>query len=216
MKTSSYIPALGFHWLTRFYDPVVQMSMRENEFKTALLRQAALEPRHQVLDFGCGTLTLSLLAKQLQPQLQIRGVDVDAKVIEIASQKSTEKGLEIPVDIYDGVRLPYQDHVFDRVISSLVFHHLRTWQKRQALLEIHRVLKPGGQLHIADFGKPQNSYTWFAFNLVRSLDGWENTKTNGEGLLPVIIRRNGYSNVSETEYFNTVFGTVRLIKAIKF
>lgn len=215
MENTSYIPALRFRWLTRFYDPVVRASMRENEFKTALLRQAALEPGQQVLDFGCGTLTLSLLAKQLQPHVQIRGVDVDPEVMEMARQKSEKQGMGVPVDGYDGSVLPYEDHTFDRVISSLVFHHLRTSQKRRALVEIHRVLKPSGQLHIADFGKPQNGYTWLAFNLVRGLDGWENTKVNGEGMLPVIIRRNGFSNVSETDYFNTVFGTVRLIKAIK-
>jgi ubiquinone/menaquinone biosynthesis C-methylase UbiE len=215
MENTSYIPALRFRWLTRFYDPVVRASMRENEFKTALLRQAALEPGQNVLDFGCGTLTLSLLAKQLQPQLHIRGVDVDMEIVEMARQKSARQGADVPVDGYDGSVLPYEDHTFDRVISSLVFHHLRSPQKRQALVEIYRVLKPGGQLHIADFGKPQNYYTWLAFNLVRGLDGWENTQANGEGLLPVIIRRNGFSNVSETEYFNTVFGTVRLIKAIK-
>ena len=70
-------------------------------------------------------------------------------------------------------------------------------------------------MHIADFGKPQNAYAWLAFNLVRGLDGWENTQANGKGLLPAIIGRNGFSDVSESGYFNTVFGTVRLIKASK-
>jgi len=47
-------------------------------------------------------------------------------------------------------KLFFADQTFDVVVSSLVFHHLPDGLKRQALAEIHRVLKPGGCLLLVD------------------------------------------------------------------
>lgn len=59
-----YIPPLRYHWLTRFYDPIVRLTTRENTFKRVLLQQIAPRPHDQVLDLGCGTATLTIaLAK---------------------------------------------------------------------------------------------------------------------------------------------------------
>jgi len=49
--------------------------------------------------------------------------------------------------------LPYPDNSFDRVVSSLVFHHLTRENKIHSLKEVFRVLKPQGELHVLDFGK---------------------------------------------------------------
>ena len=76
-------------------------------------------------------------------------------------------------------------------------------------------MKPGGQLHIADFGKANNIFTKIAFGIFRRLDGEENTRINSQGLLPEFIKKVGFTNVKETKYFNTLFGTVKLISAIK-
>ncbi|MBX2943186.1 MAG: hypothetical protein KF860_12650 [Cyclobacteriaceae bacterium] len=70
MNTESYIPALKFDWLTKLYDPVVGALMPEKQFKSALIEQASLEPGSRVLDFGCGSLTLSLrLLKNVLTQI---------------------------------------------------------------------------------------------------------------------------------------------------
>ncbi len=60
MKSSSdsYIPALRYHWLTRFYDPLVRITTREKVFKQALVRQARIQDGQRILDLGCGTGTL--------------------------------------------------------------------------------------------------------------------------------------------------------------
>ena len=67
MADRSYVPALGFDWLTRFYDPLLALTLREKTLKDRLIAQAAIAPGHAVLDVGCGTGTLAILAKTRQP-----------------------------------------------------------------------------------------------------------------------------------------------------
>lgn len=66
-------------------------------------------------------------------------------------------------------KLPFPKASMDVVISSLFFHHLTTNQKREALEEICRVLRPGGTLHVADWGKPSNFLMRLTFLIVQFL-----------------------------------------------
>ena len=213
-ENKNYIPALKYDWLTKIYDPVLQFTMPERKFKSALIRQMEIKPGDRILDFGCGSLTLSIMAAQRYPQAQFFGVDIDAKIISIAKEKLSKTNLSIDIQQYDGNTLPYPDNSFDYVMSSLVFHHLTLRQKYFALEEIRRVLKPNGEFHIADFGKPADAFQRLWFYSVQLLDGFETTGDNVQNLLPQAIK-DTFSEAEETTHFKTMFGTVRLIKARK-
>ena len=215
MSSPTYIPALRYNWLTQFYDTLVSITFPEKKIKNALVRQALFNKDDNVLDFGVGTATLSIMAQQQFPSLQITGLDVDEKILNIADGKIKKLSLPIRLQQYDGEHFPFPDGHFDKVLSSLVIHHLPTASKKIVLKEILRVLKPGGELHIADFGKGSNIYTKLAFGIFRRIDGEENTRVNAKGLLPAYISDAGFKNVQETVNFNTAFGTVVLIKAVK-
>lgn len=210
-----YIPALKYDWLTPFFDLFMRSMMPEEQFRSALVVQAGIKSDHRVLDFGTGTAALSLRAKQQVPQAQIRGTDVDDGIIRIARAKIEATKMEIGLDMYDGNKLPYPDCCFDRVISSLVFHHLTREQKSSSLSEIRRVLKPGGELHIADWGKAQNKMQRALFLSVQVLDGFETTADNVRGLLPALISAAGFVDVLETSTFTTMFGALSLYRAGK-
>ena len=78
MKQSSepkYVPALGYHWLTPYYDAVVGTTTRERSFKKALIKQARFAPGQHVLDLASGTGTLAIWIKKHQPQTNVTGVD---------------------------------------------------------------------------------------------------------------------------------------------
>lgn len=96
---------------------------------------------------------------------------------------------------------------------SLVFHHLTPEEKRRTASEIHRVLRPGGQLHVVDWGKPQNPLLRAAFVLVQLLDGFATTTENVRGLLPHLPGAAGLSDVAVTRQFATVFGSLSMIRA---
>lgn len=213
-QSKTYIPALKYDWLTKVYDPVLQLTMPERKFKSALIDQMKIKPTDRILDFGCGSLTLSIMAAQRHPHAQFFGVDIDEKIISIAKEKLSKTDLNIDVQQYDGNKLPYPNNYFDRVMSSLVFHHLTLRQKYGALDEIKRVLKPSGEIHIADFGEAANLLQRIGFYGVQLLDGFETTTDNIQGKLSKALTE-VFSCAGETTFFKTMVGTVRLIKAIK-
>ncbi|MEK6781129.1 MAG: methyltransferase domain-containing protein [Bacteroidota bacterium] len=214
-ENKKYIPALKYDWLTKIYDPVLQFSMPEREFKTALIDEMRVQTGYQILDFGCGSLTLSIMAAQAYPQAIFYGVDIDDKILSIAERKMKSAAVSVKIQQYDGGKLPYPDNYFDRVMSSLVFHHLTLRQKYDALQEIFRILKPSGEVHIADFGRPANALQRVGFYSVQLLDGFETTKDSVKDALPGAMTENDFSEVQERGIFKTIVGTVRLMKGIK-
>lgn len=214
-RRNDFIPALRFHWLTSIYDPILRWTMRESSFKNRLIQQIQLTSGQRVLDLGCGTGTLTLLIKQANPNTEVFGLDADPKVLEIARGKNASVGMDIIFDQGMSFELPYPDHSFDRVVSCLMFHHLSHESKKATLDEIYRVLKPDGELHLADWGKPHNQLMRIAFLSIQILDGFTTTKDNVEGLLPKLIKHSGFNVVKETSRFMTIYGTLSLYHAKK-
>jgi len=210
-----YIPALKYDWLTPLYDPLVRWTLRESTFKRHLVKQAGIDRGHRVLDLGCGTGTLTLLIKSHYPKAEVFGLDADPKVLAVARAKAAKAGLIVRLDHGMAFELPYPDASFDRVISSLLFHHLTRENKERTLKEIFRVLRQGGELHVADWGKARNWPMRVAFLLVQMLDGFETTADNVNGLLPEMFRSAGFEEVQETAQYATIVGTLSLYKARK-
>ncbi len=212
---SRYVPALRFHFLTPCYDAIVGATGRERAVKSALIRQAHLVPGQQVLDLGTGTGTLAIWVKQHQPQVEIIGVDGDATILAIACNKANRAEAPVQFDQALSHTLPYPAAHFDRVISSMFFHHLDWHDKERTAQEILRVLKPGAELHVADFGRASNLAMRSLFLTVQLLDGFENTRDNVAGRLVSLFAQNGFVDVAEQARYNTLYGTIALYRATK-
>ena len=211
-KRDRYIPSLSLGWLTSFYDPIIRWTTRENTFKRSLVRQAAIQKGHRILDLGCGTATLTILIKEMHPETEVIGLDGDPKILKIARAKIDKAGLAITLTEGMAFALPYDNNSFDRVLSSLVFHHLTAENKKRTLGEVFRVLRPGGEFYLADFGKPGNLPMYLISLIMRRL---EETSDNIRGLLPEMCREAGFEQVKELYRFSTVFGSLSLYQARK-
>jgi ubiquinone/menaquinone biosynthesis C-methylase UbiE len=206
-----FIPALRFRVFTPFYDTIQRWVVRDAHFKRQLIEQAAILPGQKVLDIGCGTGTLVLMVKRANPDVDAVGIDADPEMLKNARAKSARDGLAAQFDQGMASELPYPDASFDRVLSSLMIHHLKTPDKEKMAREVHRVLKPGGEMHVLDFGKPRTLYGKL---IGRVLRGFEETDDNFAGRLPGIFEGGGLS-VQETGDYQTFFGTLTFLQGKK-
>jgi ubiquinone/menaquinone biosynthesis C-methylase UbiE len=209
-----HVPALGFDALTRFYDPLLSFTLSERKLKTRLIEQAGVAAGHDVLDVGCGTGTLALLTKQLVPGARVTGLDGDPGVLAIARRKLERAGAE--VTLIEGLANEspvFPAASFDRVLTSLVLHHLTHAQRRSALAAMRRWLRTGGELHVLDFG-PQDALAMKAISrVVGWFDGAERLADNWGGRLPALIRDAGFADVEERGRALTPFGSVSFYTA---
>ncbi len=215
MTEVKYVSALRFRWLTPLYDFFVGITMPEASIKQSLINISYLTDKASVLDFGCGTATLTVMAKEHRPGIKITGIDIDKDILIKAEDKINQKNLDIKLTVYDGEKLPFTDFSFDRILSCLVFHHLETPVKKKILTELFRVTKKGGQIFIADFGRSDSWFQRLLFNTIRGLDGYKPTSANARGLMPLLIAEAGFKNTSISKKFKTVFGEVQIIKSTK-
>lgn len=214
-RTPRLVPALGFKALTPLYDGVVKATTREGLFKQTLIAQANIQPGQHVLDVACGTGTLAVQMAQFQPLAQITGVDGDPEVLARARKKVERAGVRVRLDHANATALPYGAGQFDRVMTSLFFHHLDWPDKPRAASEILRVLKPGGELHMADWGRPANRLMRWLFFPVQVLDGFANTRSHVAGQLVELFQQAGFQAVVERGRISTMFGTLALYSAAR-
>jgi len=109
-----------------------------------------LEPDERVLDLGCGAGTDSLVAaRMVGPDGHVVGIDMTREMLDKARRAAAEMGAD-NVEFVEGEaeQLPFPDASFNVVISNGVIDLIP--DKDAVFSEIHRVLRPGGRIQIAD------------------------------------------------------------------
>lgn len=215
MTEQKFIPALGYDFLSEYYDLTIKLTMPEKKFRSKLIDWLNPLSGQSILEFGFGTAQNLILLKERKSEALVQGVDIDPKIKSIAEYKLRKHNIEVPLHLYDGNILPFADHSFDKVFSSLVFHQLDAETKLHCLKELHRVLKPNGKLIIGDWGGAKSKWMRFSFYAVQLLDGFKTTNDNVNGLMPKFISDAGFKNVSEVDFINTKIGTYSYYAAAK-
>ncbi len=192
---------------------MVAVTTREGHFKSRVLDRAGVQNGERVLDLACGTGTLALRVQDRAPGARVTGVDADPKILEQARAKAEKAGAEVSFDVGMSTDLPYDDDSFDVVLSTLFFHHLTDEAKRDSAEEIGRVLRPGGRVVVADFGRPQDPLMRAAFVPVQLVDGRANTGGHAAGALPGVLAGAGLDAVEVADRIRTPLGTIEVLTA---
>jgi demethylmenaquinone methyltransferase / 2-methoxy-6-polyprenyl-1,4-benzoquinol methylase len=115
--------------------------------------RAELEPGDSALDVCCGTGDFALeLAERVGPNGTVIGCDFSESMLDLARQKATERGAPVTFEWADALALPYESESFDAVTVGFGVRNLADLEA--GLVELTRVLKPGGRLVILEITTP--------------------------------------------------------------
>lgn len=179
--------------------------------RSITIEQAQLQPGEKVLDVGCGTGGVTIPAKRrVGDSGDAVGIDPAPGMIAVARKKAARAGLEIDFRVGVIESMPFPDASFDVVTSSLMMHHLPHELQVKGLVEIRRVLKPGGRLIIADMLRLSKSLHDRLFAILT----FHGSRVERFGIqdLPKIVEAAGFENVKLSDESFLTIGFLRAVK----
>ncbi len=184
--------------------------MRERAFRAELAaRVLDAGPAPAVVDVGAGTGTLAIALAAAGAR--VTAVEPDPAALARARGKEGSENVTW-VSAHAG-ELPAEDRSIDRVVLSLVLHHLPDADQVAALAEARRVLRPAGRLLVAEWTEPGDPLMALAFRGLRLIDGREAAALAGRGGVGALLRNAGFAEIVEHLRLRTAFGRLAITSA---
>ena len=215
MQAVKFTPALGFSALTPLYDDAVRLLTREKTWRQKLLTQLAPASGETILDVGCGTGTLAIMIKQRAPDAQVIGMDPDPQVLGTAAKKAASAGVEIEWRKGFAHDAAAFSGSLDKAVSTLVFHQVPGEEKRRGVAAMFEAIRPGGEVHIADYCRQRDWRMRQLFRLIQLIDGKANTQANADGAMERIIEEIVGSSTPATAIIDTPTGAISFFRLKK-
>lgn len=143
-------------------------------WKRFTVHMADIRPGQRILDLAGGSGDLvKLMAPLVGPDGQVVLSDINAAMLNHGRSELLDSGISNNVSFaqINAEHLPFPDHSFDRV--TIAFGLRNVTDKQQALHEMARVLRPGGQLLVLEFSRParalQPAYDFYSFKILPRL-----------------------------------------------
>lgn len=125
-------------------NPVRAMVQRRFEASRLLSLGGRMEGGH-ALEIGCGRgVGVEIILERFGAD-RVDAFDVDPHMVELAGERLARFGDRVRVFVGDAARIEAPDDAYDAVFDFGIVHHVPEW--RDAVREIHRVLRPGGRLY---------------------------------------------------------------------
>lgn len=122
--------------------------------KKAIRELRAIQPK-LILDVATGTGDFAIQSLDLNPD-KVIGVDISEGMLHVGRQKMINRKLDQKIELRSGdsENLPFEENKFDAVIVAFGVRNFEHLEK--GLIEIFRVVKPGGKVVILEFSKPSH------------------------------------------------------------
>lgn len=144
---------------SRLYSLIASSRMVRDYYESVAAQVLERTAAGRVLDIGTGPGRLPVAIASGNKYVRVTGLDLSPDMVKIAAQLAAKKGLaNVDFRVGSASDLPFGDGEFDLVISTLSFHHWK--EPGNALDEIYRVLRQGGEAWIYDIPKKANPLVW--------------------------------------------------------
>jgi len=160
-----------FHSVAKRYDLMNDLMSGglHRVWKAFTVARANVLPGMRVLDIAGGTGDLArAFARKAGPSGQVWLSDINGSMLHVGRDRLIDHGLVLPLVVCNAEQLPFPDGYFDRV--SVAFGLRNMTHKDQALMEMRRVLKPGGKLLVLEFSRVtpalSSAYDWYSFHVL--------------------------------------------------
>ncbi|MEO8936710.1 MAG: bifunctional demethylmenaquinone methyltransferase/2-methoxy-6-polyprenyl-1,4-benzoquinol methylase UbiE [Burkholderiaceae bacterium] len=143
-----------FHSVAKKYDVMndVMSGGLHRIWKAFTIGRASIRPGMRILDIAGGTGDLArAMAKRAGPTGEVWLTDINESMLSVGRDRLLDDGMTLPVALADAEHLPFPDGYFDRVTVAFGLRNMT--HKDRALVEMHRVLRPGGKLLVLEFSK---------------------------------------------------------------
>jgi len=197
-------------------------------WKAFTVQIAGVRRGDRVLDVAGGTADLSLaFAKKVGPTGQVWLTDINHAMLSVGRDRVVDKGFLLPVAQCDAEKLPFPDNHFD--VVTVAFGLRNMTHKDQAIVEMRRVLKPGGRLLVLEFSKVWKplapAYDFYSFKLLPFMGEKVAHDVGSYRYLAESIRMHPdqeslkdmmeKAGLARVEYFNMTAGVVALHRGYK-
>jgi ubiquinone/menaquinone biosynthesis methyltransferase len=146
-----------------FFTAFMSYGMDSN-WKRTLVNMLDLTGSEAALDLACGTGDITFAIARRLSSGHATGLDITQAMLDIAERKRREQAIaNVSFHRGDIMRIPFADQSFDAVTGGYALRNVPDVEA--ALVEIKRVLKPGGRFLSLDFGHPKMKlYRWLYLN----------------------------------------------------
>ena len=157
-----------FTEIAEYYDEmndIMSMGMVQGWHKFMMKKAGDIHGK-RCLDVGTGTGEIAFfVARTAGAGSSVTGVDITPGMLEIAGKKESELDLPVKIDwqVGDALNLQFEDDSFDLVTSGYMLRNV--CNILQAVTEMHRVLRPGGKVIVAELSKPKNRVIRYFYNI---------------------------------------------------
>ncbi len=197
-------------------------------WKAFTIGRAAVRPGAKVLDIAGGTGDLArAMARRAGPTGEVWLTDINESMLSVGRDRMIDSGLLLPVALADAEHLPFPDRHFDLVTVAFGLRNMT--HKDRALVEMQRVLRPGGKLLVLEFSKVwkplaplYDAYSlkvlpWLGKRIADDADSYrylaESIRMHpDQATLAEMLRAAGFSRV---HVFNLSAGVVALHEGVK-